>query len=194
MSKSKTHILLKITVSIVMMMLMLASTRMLANNNVSATHLANAVSVFLIVLQTWYRYKWNKTKNKIDNFMANMFLVEGISLIYVTFGNANSILAEAYWLLLAAGIIELAMFFPGKELVQQLKEELSALIQKEKYLWIVIAFITITAFNMIDKQTIEIVTGIENWAFYFSPMLIGFSCVLIAGIAVLKEEIHSSKK
>lgn len=194
MSKSKTHILLKITVSIVMMMLMLASTRMLANNNVSATHLANAVSVSLIVLQTWYRYKWNKTKNKIDNFMANMFLVEGISLIYVTFGNANSILAEAYWLLLVAGIIELAMFFPGKELVQQLKEELSALIQKEKYLWIVIAFITITAFSMIDKQTIEIVTGIENWAFYFSPMLIGFSCVLIAGIAVLKEEIHSSKK
>lgn len=194
MPKSKTHILLKITVSIVMMMLMLASTRMLANNNVSATHLANAVSVSLIVLQTWYRYKWNKTKNKIDNFMANMFLVEGISLIYVTFGNANSILAEAYWLLLVAGIIELAMFFPGKELVQQLKEELSALIQKEKYLWIVIAFITITAFSMIDKQTIEIVTGIENWAFYFSPMLIGFSCVLIAGIAVLKEEIHSSKK
>lgn len=194
MSKSKTHILLKITVSIVMMMLMLASTRMLANNNVSATHLANAVSVSLIVLQTWYRYKWNKTKNKIDNFMANMFLVEGISLIYVTFGNANSILAEAYWLLLVAGIIELAMFFPGKELVQQLKEELSALIQKEKKLWIVIAFITITAFSMIDKQTIEIVTGIENWAFYFSPMLIGFSCVLIAGIAVLKEEIHSSKK
>lgn len=194
MSKSKTHILLKITVSIVMMMLMLASTRMLANNNVSATHLANAVSVSLIVLQTWYRYKWNKTKNKIDNFMANMFLVEGISLIYVTFGNANSILAEAYWLLLAAGIIELAMFFPGKELVQQLKEELSALIQKEKYLWIVIAFVTITAFSMIDKQTIEIVTGIENWAFYFSPMLIGFSCVLIAVIAVLKEEIHSSKK
>ena len=194
MSKSKTHILLKITVSIVMMMLMLASTRMLANNNVSATHLANAVSVSLIVLQTWYRYKWNKTKNKIDNFMANMFLVEGISLIYVTFGNANSILAEAYWLLLVAGIIELAMFFPGKELVQQLKEELSALIQKEKYLWIVIAFVTITAFSMIDKQTIEIVTGIENWAFYFSPMLIGFSCVLIAGIAVLKEEIHSSKK
>lgn len=194
MSKSKTHILLKITVSIVMMMLMLASTRMLANNNVSATQLANAVSVSLIVLQTWYRYKWNKTKNKIDNFMANMFLVEGISLIYVTFGNANSILAEAYWLLLAAGIIELAMFVPGKELVQQLKEELSALIQKEKKLWIVIAFITITAFSMIDKQTIEIVTGIENWAFYFSPMLIGFSCVLIAGIAVLKEEIHSSKK
>lgn len=194
MPKSKTHILLKITVSIVMMMLMLASTRMLANNNVSATHLANAVSVFLIVLQTWYRYKWNKTKNKIDNFMANMFLVEGISLIYVTFGNANSILAEAYWLLLAAGIIELAMFVPGKELVQQLKEELSALIQKEKKIWIVIAFITITAFSMIDKQTIEIVTGIENWAFYFSPMLIGFSCVLIAGIAVLKEEIHSSKK
>lgn len=194
MSKSKTHILLKITVSIVMMMLMLASTRMLANNNVSATHLANAVSISLIVLQTWYRYKWNKTKNKIDNFMANMFLVEGISLIYVTFGNANSILAEAYWLLLVAGIIELAMFFPGKELVQQLKEELSALIQKEKYLWIVIAFVTITAFSMIDKQTIEIVTGIENWAFYFSPMLIGFSCVLIAGIAVLKEEIHSSKK
>lgn len=194
MPKSKTHILLKITVSIVMMMLMLASTRMLANNNVSATHLANAVSVSLIVLQTWYRYKWNKTKNKIDNFMANMFLVEGISLIYVTFGNANSILAEAYWLLLAAGIIELAMFVPGKELVQQLKEELSALIQKEKKLWIVIAFITITAFSMIDKQTIEIVTGIENWAFYFSPMLIGFSCVLIAGIAVLKEEIHSSKK
>lgn len=194
MPKSKTHILLKITVSIVMMMLMLASTRMLANNNVSATQLANAVSVSLIVLQTWYRYKWNKTKNKIDNFMANMFLVEGISLIYVTFGNANSILAEAYWLLLAAGIIELAMFVPGKELVQQLKEELSALIQKEKKLWIVIAFITITAFSMIDKQTIEIVTGIENWAFYFSPMLIGFSCVLIAGIAVLKEEIHSSKK
>lgn len=194
MPKSKTHILLKITVSIVMMMLMLASTRMLANNNVSATQLANAVSVSLIVLQTWYRYKWNKTKNKIDNFMANMFLVEGVSLIYVTFGNANSILAEAYWLLLVAGIIELAMFFPGKELVQQLKEELSALIQKEKYLWIVIAFVTITAFSMIDKQTIEIVTGIENWAFYFSPMLIGFSCVLIAGIAVLKEEIHSSKK
>lgn len=77
MSKSKTHILLKVTISIIMMILMNASTWLLIKDtSPAAIQFASAIGVTLITLQTWYRYKWSKTKNKIENFMANMFLVE----------------------------------------------------------------------------------------------------------------------